>query len=234
MAFVVQHRLFGRERMQLAVGNVFLARQHLGLHRLGHLAAKVAHADHAVPDTTPHAAAGPGAVQYGLGACGVVAAPLVGDSNDPVTVRTLVCDGVRYLYLVNREGYPVRAMIHFQKEKGPAVELASGKKFKLSPIREIRLAPYELRSFTLPATTDIVRHTNSIPGDIEQALMARTEKALQQVQHLQSRNLALPVGTEQLLPKIREAMNKKRYAWLRHALDSYAMRMCAALAEEIK
>ncbi len=158
----------------------------------------------------------------------------VGDRNDPVTVRTLVCDGVRYLYLVNREYYPVKATIHFQKEKGQAVELASGKKIKLQANWEIRLAPYELKSFTMPATADIVSHIVSIPGDIEQALMARTETALQQVQYLQSRNLAMPVGTEQLLPKVREAMNKKRYAWLRHALDSYAMRKCAALAEEIK
>jgi hypothetical protein len=155
----------------------------------------------------------------------------VGDSSDPVTVRTLVCDGVRYLYLVNREYYPVKAAIRFKNEPGKGVDLASDKAFRIPSNWEISLQPFELKSFRLAATTAIDGHMVSIPADIEKALMERTEKALNQVQQLQNNNLALPVGTEQLLPKIREAMARKEYAWLRHALDSYAVRKCAAQAE---
>ena len=70
------------KRMQSAPRNVFLPRQHLSLHRLGHFGAKTGDLNHAFAHTTPHLASLPSAVQHRLGALGVVAAPLVGDRHD--------------------------------------------------------------------------------------------------------------------------------------------------------
>ena len=42
----------------------------------------------------------------------------VGDSTDPVAVRTLVCDGKRYLYLVNRHHKPVSVEVQLKLRDG--------------------------------------------------------------------------------------------------------------------
>lgn len=45
---------------------------------------------------------------------------------DPVAVRTLVHAGRRYLYLVNREYYPIPVELAFDREPGPLTDLATG------------------------------------------------------------------------------------------------------------
>ncbi|MEW6755518.1 MAG: hypothetical protein AB1505_31750, partial [Candidatus Latescibacterota bacterium] len=50
----------------------------------------------------------------------------VGASTDPVAVRQLACEGKRFVYLVNREYYPVEVEIELAGEPGKVVDLATG------------------------------------------------------------------------------------------------------------
>ena len=78
MPGVVAHRhRAGAKRLQLASSHVFLAGQHLLLHRRRHLGAKVADADHAFAHTAPDIAALPRAVKHRTRTLRVIAAPLV-------------------------------------------------------------------------------------------------------------------------------------------------------------
>ena len=52
----------------------------------------------------------------------------VGSSTDPVAVRTLVWDGRRYFYAVNRDYYPVNVEMVFSGKPTDAEDLAIGKK----------------------------------------------------------------------------------------------------------
>jgi hypothetical protein len=73
----------------------------------------------------------------------------VGDSTDPVAVRTLVCDDKRYLYLVNRHHKPVSVEVQLNKATGKALVLATNQDVEAPSRWPIPLGPYQLRSFGL-------------------------------------------------------------------------------------
>lgn len=73
----------------------------------------------------------------------------VGASTDPVPVRTLVCDGKRYLYLVNRRHQPVSVEVRLDKTTGKATDLATNQETEAPARWPVALGPYQLRSFAL-------------------------------------------------------------------------------------
>lgn len=73
----------------------------------------------------------------------------VGATTDPVAVRTLVYEGRRYLYAVNRGPSPVRATVYFSQPPCELMELPAGTKLDTLSAWEINLGPYELRAFSL-------------------------------------------------------------------------------------
>ena len=54
----------------------------------------------------------------------------VGTATDPVAVRTLVCDGKRYLYLLNRRHQPVSMEVRLDKPTGKATDLATSQEIE--------------------------------------------------------------------------------------------------------
>ncbi|MBI5684979.1 MAG: family 10 glycosylhydrolase [Verrucomicrobia bacterium] len=79
----------------------------------------------------------------------------VGAATDPVAVRTLVCDGKRYLYLVNRRHQPVSVEVRLDKATGKATDLATNQETEAPARWPVALGPYQLRSFSLARELEV-------------------------------------------------------------------------------
>ena len=145
----------------------------------------------------------------------------VGATTDPIAVRTLVVYGKRYLYLVNREYYPVKVSINFNNTPSQFTDLATSQKLDASRKWEVTLGSYELRSLGMLPETEVVDFTTTVPTEIVNELTHRMEAVSAAADTLQSRKVELPVGTEKLLAEIKTALKEGRYAWTRRALNSY-------------
>ena len=136
----------------------------------------------------------------------------VGASTDPVAVRTLTREGRGYLYLVNREYYPVTVELTLTSA-AKVTDLASQETLHAQPLWRLTLGPYELRSFTLDGSVEVSGFTASAPPDIVAQLKNDAETALQQIERLRAASAVLPAGTERMAADIRVA-SRRRYAWL--------------------
>ena len=148
----------------------------------------------------------------------------VGTTTDPVTVRTLVVNGKRFLYMVNREYYPVKVNINFNNRPSQFTDLATSQKLDASQKWEVTLGSYELRSLGMLPATEVVDFTATVPTGIVNELTKNADAAATAANTLQSRKVELPVGTEKLLADIKMALKEGRYAWARRALNSYPVR----------
>jgi hypothetical protein len=152
----------------------------------------------------------------------------VGRSTDPVAVRTLAAGDRRYLYLVNREYYPVEVALAFAQHPGPLTDLASGETIPGAARIVLTLAPYELRSLTLAPDTVVPRFTVRPPPTIIASLTAQAEDALAAIRQAQKAGHFI-AGSAELATGIQAAVNEKRWAWLRHALTAYPICKCLAM-----
>jgi len=100
----------------------------------------------------------------------------VSDRTDPVAVRTLVRDGHRFLYLVNRDYYPISVEVELTSEAGRATDLATGQKVELPAQWTMTLHPYELRSFSLSDQARIVGFQTQVPEEIASQLKPRRKR----------------------------------------------------------
>jgi hypothetical protein len=89
----------------------------------------------------------------------------VGASTDPVAVRTLVCDGKRYLYLVNRRYQPVSMEVRLDKPTGKTTDLATNQDVEAPARWLVALGPYQLRSFSLAPEVEVAGFT-ALPAAI--------------------------------------------------------------------
>ena len=144
----------------------------------------------------------------------------VGTSTDPVAVRTLVTGGRRYLYLVNREYYPVAVDLAFAKNPGPLTDLANGETMPGTAHVTLTLAPYELRSLALAPDAAVPQVTVRPPPAIIAALQTQAADALADIQDTQAAGQFI-AGLTELATGIQAAVKEQRWAWLRHALTSY-------------
>jgi hypothetical protein len=148
----------------------------------------------------------------------------VGERTDPVAVRTLVRDGRRYLYLVNRDYYPVAVELTLASDAGRATDLATGQEVEAPARWAMTLGPYELRSFSLSEQAKVVSFQTQSPEEIVRQLKAEADAALAAVNRLRAAGQPLPPGAEALAAGIGKAIEEGRLAWARRALGSYAMR----------
>jgi hypothetical protein len=153
----------------------------------------------------------------------------VGSFTDPIALRTLVAGGRRYLYMVNREYYPVKVIINFNNKPSQFTDLATSQKLKASKKWELTLGSYELRSLGMMPETSVVDFTTEVPEEIVNELTQKAEEASSAANTLRSRNVELPVGTEELLAELKTALNEGRYAWARRAINSYPVRKVAQM-----
>jgi hypothetical protein len=153
----------------------------------------------------------------------------VGGSTDPVTVRTLVTGGRRYLYLVNRDYYPVEVDLVFAQAPGPLTDLATGAAIPGATHMTLSLAPYELRSLALAPEAAVPEFTVRSPPAIISGLTAQADAALAAIRRAHASGRFI-LGAEELATGMQASMNEKRWAWLRHALTSYPVCKCLAIA----
>ena len=86
----------------------------------------------------------------------------IGNSTDPVAVRTLVDDGKQYLYLVNRHQEPLMVEVRLDKSTGKATDLTTNQQVEAPANWPIPLDSYQLRSFTLPMEAEITGFQSSV------------------------------------------------------------------------
>jgi hypothetical protein len=153
----------------------------------------------------------------------------VGDSTDPVAVRTLVPrnEPQRYLYLVNREYYPVSVTLNLS-QAGELTNLADGATLKAASEWTLELQPYELRSFTIAPEVEPLGFTVTIPAAIETALQRDTEQALSDIAVVRQAGHAI-AGRDRIEADLRQSLAAKHVSRLRHLLTGYHVRKCAKL-----
>jgi hypothetical protein len=153
----------------------------------------------------------------------------VGASTDPVAVRTLAHNGVRYLYAVNREYYPVDVRISFNGPVRDLRDLATGEPMAGGDAWQGTLGPYELRAFGLPPDATVSGFAASPPADVIKALVADAENAFGTFARARTKGRRVP-GMDEIEERMRSALAEGRYAWLRRALTGYIVRHCGELA----
>ncbi len=147
----------------------------------------------------------------------------VGPSTDPVAVRTLVFRDRRYFYLVNRDYYPVRVQVTFQRSPGKVKDLATGEDVRAPRVLFLTLGPYELRSFATTPGSPISGFLAQVPPEIVSSLVADSRKALRALEEVRSSGHSL-IGVDEMSQAIGQAIAQQRLAWLRRALNSYIVR----------
>ncbi len=152
----------------------------------------------------------------------------VGGSTDPVAVRTLVYEGRRYIYAINRDYYPVNVEAAFNNAPKDLTDLSTGEKITATQTYTFVLGPYELRSFTAAPETEITGFKAAPPDAIVQQLRKEAAEALAAFQKVRTAGKTVP-GMNEIEPKIQEALVQGKWAWLRRALTSYIVRKCRTL-----
>jgi hypothetical protein len=153
----------------------------------------------------------------------------VGTTTDPVAVRTLVDDERRYVYLVNREYYPISVELKLDKTNGKATDLATGQLVDAPATWRMTLGPYDLRCFALQA--EVQDFTTTAPEDIERQLKTAAQDTLAMIESLENDQQPLPEGTKTIADGIKSALKDGRLAWLRRALHSYPIRKAREVAK---
>ena len=149
----------------------------------------------------------------------------LGDSIDPVAVRTLIYQGKLYCYLVNQEYYPITVTLDFVVSPHKWTDL-SGR--NTSP-HAIILEAYELRAFIMDQATELTGFDTIIPEKVQtelQKLYRQAQSAFAAI----STDHRMPVGTKKIMIDLESAMMKKNWSRLRHLLGSYPINKCLELA----
>lgn len=144
----------------------------------------------------------------------------VGESTDPVTMRTLAEGGRRYVYLVNREYYPVKVDVRLTGATGETVNLATNAKAKTAETWELTLGPCELQSYTLAAKVAVAGFATMPPADVVAQLTHDTEAVLERIRVTQAAGEKLPSDTNALATALRNALKNGHLAALRQLLES--------------
>jgi len=154
----------------------------------------------------------------------------IGRQNDPVAARTLVYNGQRFFYTVNRDYYPVQVQFKFTGPPKGLRDLAAGDTIDADATWRFQLGPYELRVFAVAPEVEIVDFTATPPSGITEAIHRETQQALEAFAKLRDAGKEIP-GLDQMRERMTQALKEGRIAWLRRALASYIVR--TALVEQV-
>ncbi len=145
----------------------------------------------------------------------------IGATSDPVAVRSLLLNGKRYFYLVNREYYPVKASLRFRNNKNHFTNLVTGEENSSPKQYKLELKPYELLSFIADPEIEITGFDAVIPETIKNELIKKTEKIKNDVEKLKSMKTELPETTGKAISEMNLALSEGRYFHLRKIMNSY-------------
>ena len=147
----------------------------------------------------------------------------VGETTDPVAVRTQVHEGKRLFYCVNREYYPIHVQLSFKGTPEPVRDLATAQVVEDALANGLMLGPYDLRVFSLPPDAEIVAFTATPPRETVMSIKRDTQESFAAFERKRAQGLSIP-GMDRLEAGMRAALEKNRVAWLRRALTSYIVR----------
>jgi hypothetical protein len=147
----------------------------------------------------------------------------VGTTTDPVAVRFLLRDGLRYFYAVSRDYYPVQVRFDFGGVPNGLRDLAAGDAIRAGQSWTLMLGPYELRSFAMAPDVEIRGFTTIVPAEIVQSLAEEAQQVFAAFDKLRATGKALP-GMDDFEKRMRTALSQSRFAWLRRALTGYIAR----------
>ena len=147
----------------------------------------------------------------------------VGDNTDPVVVRTLVDGGKRYVYLVNREYYPVLVVVQVSHAAGTIVNLSTNAETAAAGTWPLTLGPYELQSFALSPAVEIAGFAASPAPDVVAQLTREAETVVQRIRAKQPAGAKSPGDATALAAAIQAALKQGRLAGLRQLLESAAV-----------
>jgi hypothetical protein len=133
----------------------------------------------------------------------------VGTQTDPVTVRTRLHGGRRYVYLVNREYYPLPVEVRIAHAAGNTVNLSTGAHAATAANWPLVLGPYELQAFTLDAQAEVTGFTATPPQQVVAQLTQAVARVLARADAKQAAAL-------------QAALREGRLAGLRELLESPA------------
>lgn len=153
----------------------------------------------------------------------------IGAKTDPVAVRTLLHGGMRYVYAVNREYYPVSVILDFTAYPGKLGDLAGGETAVSGGSWQGVLGPYALRAFTMPQEIEVAGFSAVPPPEIVQSIADQVQKAFTSMDAVRKKG-RLVTGMDEFEQRIRTALAEGRYAWLRRALTGYIVRKCGELS----
>ncbi|MBX7256718.1 MAG: hypothetical protein K1Y02_10180 [Candidatus Hydrogenedentes bacterium] len=151
-----------------------------------------------------------------------------GETTDPVAVRVLVESGMRYIYLVNREYYPVTVDLVFNTLPQGLRNLSTGELVDAKQQWSVELGPYELRVFGATPIVDVLNFAAKAPDEVVAELIAQAKMVTEAFEALRAGDKLIP-GMDNLDRGIRAAVEEKRYAWLRRAVTSYIARKAVSL-----
>ena len=149
----------------------------------------------------------------------------VGIATDPVAVRTLVKDGKRYFYAVNRDYYPIGLEITFDREVSDGIELSSGAALGKGAKWILTLDPYQLRSFTISADAKITGFKANPPSDIASEIDNAADLAIKAINQSIGKGYMI-TGAPEMAAEISAAKTEGKLAWLRRAENSYIVKKC--------
>ena len=149
----------------------------------------------------------------------------VGETTDPVAVRTLICEGRRFFYAVNRDYYPVEVQLRLSETPSSVSDLATGETLLPTAVARFTLGPYELRSFSIERDTELVSFVALPPPEILKAIDEEAATAFDAFGKVRSSGKTIP-GMDELESRMHSALKQGRLAFLRRALTSYIMRRC--------
>ncbi len=152
----------------------------------------------------------------------------VGHSTDPVAVRTLAPqgDGRRYIYLVNREHYPLKIRVSLDRP-AELTNLADGSRVGTSTDWGVELQPYELRSFAAESGVGLTGFTVEAPAEIVAGLERDTANALEAIAATRRAGHFI-AGLDRIEGDLRRCLGERRFSRLRHLLTGYHVSKCHA------
>jgi hypothetical protein len=173
----------------------------------------------------------------------------VGATTDPVAVRTLVCasnqdqgksrggeqkfakdakGGRRYIYLVNREYYPIEVSVTLNRGGG-IKDVADGTTQQVSERWTLELRPYELRAFTTDPAVEVLGFAVAIPTAMEDLLNRETRAALAAMAAATTAGTRI-IGLDRVEAELRQCLTVRKFSHLRHLLTSYPVMKSLAVA----
>ena len=147
----------------------------------------------------------------------------VGQGTDPVTVRTVIDGGKRYVYLVNREYYPSDVTVNLSNPKGNTVNLANNATLPTAETWKLTLDAYELKSFALSPDVGIVGFTAASPDEVTSRLTLDAQSVLAEIRTETTDGKDVPKEVSGIARILEEKLNRKEWAVVRQLLESAAL-----------